>query len=172
MIASKEIKRAKPFAPMDESTVPFRIPHAWQWVRIGQTARLVEYGTSQKASENSNGVPVLRMNNIQDGRVILDGLKYVPETLDELPNLYLETDDLLFNRTNSYELVGKTGIFKGPSDRFTFASYLIRLRQFNGVFPEYVNLAMNAGYYRTTQIEPELTQQCGQPTVGDRVGPS
>ncbi len=162
LIETKQIKRPKPITAIENSIHPFSIPGSWEWVQIAQVARLVEYGTSQKASENENGIPVLRMNNIQDGRVVLDRLKYVPKTLDELPGLFLQTDDLLFNRTNSYELVGKTGIFKGESNQYTFASYLIRIRNFDDVSPDYLNLAMNAGYYRTSQIEPELTQQCGQ----------
>lgn len=78
------------------------------------------------------------MNNIQRGRVVLDNLKIVPRTIDGLPDLYLDAGNLLFNRTNSYELVGKTGIFLGPSRQYTFASYLIRVRLIDGVCPDYV----------------------------------
>ena len=84
-------------------------------------------------------------------------------TIKDLPRLYLKNSDLLFNRTNSFELVGKTGIFKGECDKFTFASYLIRIRLFDSyIFPDYVNLSMNADYFRETQINTEVTQQCGQ----------
>ena len=102
------------------------------------------------------------MGNIQAGEVILDNLKYVHETIEDLPDLYLETNEILFNRTNSWELVGKTGVYKGPPNKFTFASYLIRVRTFTGVDPDFVNLGMNAPFYRKTQINPTLTQQCGQ----------
>ena len=79
-----------------------------------------------------------------------------------LPTLYLKDGDVLFNRTNSWELVGKTGVFRGPDNRFTFASYLIRLRLLSGVYADFLNIAMNAPFYRETQINPTLTQQCGQ----------
>ncbi|MFZ4774807.1 MAG: restriction endonuclease subunit S, partial [Terrimicrobiaceae bacterium] len=79
------------------------------------------------------------------------------------PGLYLKTDDILFNRTNSYELVGKTGIYTGPDDKATFASYLIRIRLPDTLlFPPFYSVAMNAPYFRQTQIEPEVVQQCGQ----------
>lgn len=92
----------------------------------------------------------------------LANLKYVDSSIVELPKLYLKENDLLFNRTNSYELVGKTGIFRGESDKYTFASYLIRIRVLDLANPHYVNFAMNSPFFRTTQIEPEITQQCGQ----------
>ena len=59
-----------------------------------------------------------------------------------------------------------TGIFLGDDDIYTFASYLIRIRFLNNLTsPVYTNLAMNAPYFRATQILPELQQQCGQANV-------
>lgn len=143
--------------------VPFAIPSNWLWTRLGHLSQVIEYGTSEKASLDQKGVPVFRMNNIHSGTIISSNLKYVRAAIKDLPRLYLKTNDLLFNRTNSFELVGKTGIFKGESNKFTFASYLIRIRLFDSyVSPDYVNWAMNAVYFRTTQINPEVTQQCGQ----------
>jgi len=78
----------------------------------------------------------------------------------------LKKFDLLYNRTNSAELVGKTGIYLGEDDRRTFASYLIRLR-FSLIYtsPRYVNLAMNAPIFRETQIVPLIKKQTGQANV-------
>jgi type I restriction enzyme S subunit len=90
----------------------------------------------------------------------------VPRNIDDLPALFLKKFDLLYNRTNSAELVGKTGIYLGEDDAFTFASYLIRLRfaiEFTN--PRYVNLVLNAPYFRETQVVPHLKQQCGQANV-------
>jgi type I restriction enzyme S subunit len=159
---SGDIDKAKPLEPVSPEQTPFELPYSWQWVRVAQLSRAVEYGTSHKGSTTPEGVPVFRMGNIQDGKVLLDNLKYVPESIDDLPGLFLRNHDLLFNRTNSADLVGKTGIFKGPSNAYTFASYLIRVTLFELVDSDFVNLAMNAPYYRRTQIEPEITQQCGQ----------
>ena len=154
--------RPKPLASVEESEMPFDAPSGWEWVRFGELAAEVEYGTSQKASTIGGSVPVLRMNAIRDGQVLLTDLKFVEPTIDDLPRLYLKDGDILFNRTNSFELVGKTGVFKGPDDKFTFASYLIRASLLRGASPDFVSLAMNSNYFRKTQIEPEVTQQCGQ----------
>ena len=106
------------------------------------------------------------MGDIQDGQVILKARKKVPHQIDDLPQLFLRCFDLLYNRTNSAELVGKTGIYLGEDDAYTFASYLIRIRFLNELTsPAFVNLGMNAPYFRETQIVPELRQQCGQANV-------
>lgn len=68
------------------------------------------------------------MGNIQEGAVVRTNEKRIPETSDELPGLYLKDFDLLYNRTNSAELVGKTGLYRGDDVCLTFASYLIRIR--------------------------------------------
>ena len=84
--------------------------------------------------------------------------------------MFLEPDDLLYNRTNSAELVGKTGIFRGPAQQYSFASYLIRIRCANGmVSPTFLNFAMNAPMFRETEIVPHLKQQCGQANVNGTI---
>lgn len=146
-----------------DSEMPYDLPESWGWERIGNLASHLEYGTSQKADSDSSKVPVYRMGDIVDGKLSNETMKYVSEDIDDLPRLYLDIDDILFNRTNSYELVGKTGIFKGAFKRATFASYLIRIRfPGNVLLADFFNLAMNAPYFRETQIEPEIVQQCGQ----------
>ncbi|MDO9035406.1 MAG: restriction endonuclease subunit S [Methanoregula sp.] len=168
LVKEGEIKREKPLEPVLDAEPPFAIPDSWKWVRINDAAKIVEYGTSEKAMPSTtaygkNSVPVFRMNNIQNGKVIHENLKYLPNSMEELPRLYLQNNDILINRTNSYELVGKAGIFKGEDDQYTFASYLIRISFFPQlVNPDFVNITLNASYFRTSQIEPQVTQQCGQ----------
>ena len=142
---------------------PHDIPDSWLWNRIGHIALVVDYGTSQKSDNDSSKVPVYRMGNISGGRLHDHNFKYVSASIKDLPTLYLKTDDILFNRTNSYELVGKVGIFTGGNDTATFASYLIRIRLPSTLlFPPFFSMAMNAPYFRQSQIEPEVIQQCGQ----------
>ena len=162
LLESGIIRKEKAYPSISDDEIPHSLPSTWVWVRVGELSAIVEYGTSEKSAAVGPGVPVLRMGNIQNGAVLLDNVKYVSPDIADLPKLYLRDGDLLFNRTNSWELVGKTGVFRGPSEKFTFASYLIRLRTFVEVDPDFVNFAMNAPYYRFTQIEPTLTQQCGQ----------
>lgn len=165
LVEKGELRKERPVDPIAQADVPFPIPDGWAWVRIGACALLVEYGTSVK-SDADQGVPVLKMGDIQDGRLILGGQKKVARDIEDLPKLFLKRFDLLYNRTNSAELVGKTGIYLGADDAYTFASYNIRMRfTATPTLPRYVNLAMNAPYFRQTQIVPNLQQQCGQANV-------
>lgn len=111
------------------------LPEGWKWVTVEQLVTKVQYGTSARTNEDSNGIPVLRMGNIQDGKLVFDQLKYLPRGHEEFPALFLELGDVLFNRTNSAELVGKTALYSGSSKPFLFASYLIRVRLANDYVP-------------------------------------
>jgi type I restriction enzyme, S subunit len=110
------------------------------------------------------GIPVLRMGNILEGRLCLDKLKYLPETHDEFPELFLEPGDLLFNRTNSPELVGKTAVYKGNPSPCSFASYLIRVCFINGVDSNFINYFINSNFGRKW-IKSVVSQQVGQANV-------
>ncbi|WP_287743763.1 restriction endonuclease subunit S [Diaphorobacter sp.] len=163
LIATGQIKRDKPLPPITDEEKPFELPVGWEWVRMGSLGESFDYGSSQKSVDDSAAVPILRMGNIQGGRVVMSNLKYLKDTQDELPYLVLREGDLLFNRTNSYELVGKTGLFEGYPREVTFASYLIRIRLMETfVNPEYINAYMNTRDCRESEIEPDLTQQTGQ----------
>src|SRR5690606_2924579 len=97
-------KKEKPLPPIKPEEIPFEIPENWVWCRLGEIAVNVEYGTSQKAEMTSDHIPVLRMNNIQSGKLDYTNLKFVSNTIEDLPRLFLKDGDLLFNRTNSFEL--------------------------------------------------------------------
>ena len=108
-----------------KSTEIGELPHEWDARRIGDLASC-DYGTSEALKSESGGMPILRMGNLCDGRVTLDDLKYLER--EKVPDkLVLSRGDVLFNRTNSAELVGKVAVFDHPT-RASFASYLLRLR--------------------------------------------
>jgi type I restriction enzyme S subunit len=96
-------------------------------VTLGSVLDAVQYGTSEKANTNSDGVAVIRMNNVVNGELDLTHLKHICLTKSELEKLQLNDGDILFNRTNSKELVGKCAVFHAKGE-FVFASYLIRVR--------------------------------------------
>lgn len=104
------------------------LPTGWRWARLGDVCRgNGQYGLSVKADPAAPGTPLLRMGNISDGRILWDDLKYVSLSKDEERAYLLQEGDLLFNRTNSAELVGKSAVFDGTR-KAAFASYLIRFR--------------------------------------------
>jgi type I restriction enzyme, S subunit len=137
--------------------------HGWRTVKIGDIAAEVRYGSSSKTDENPDGVPVIRMGNIINGSLDFEKLKYLPSEHPEFPLLLLEPGDILFNRTNSAELVGKTAVYRGYPIKCSFASYLIRVRLNEGI-PEWVSYYLNSSYGRSW-IKTVVSQQCGQANV-------
>ncbi|MDP1525570.1 MAG: restriction endonuclease subunit S [Rhodocyclaceae bacterium] len=115
---------------------------AWEWKTLGDLCDGVEYGSSAK-SQKEGRVPVLRMGNIQDGQFDWENLVYSDDE-DEIAKYQLKHNDVLFNRTNSPELVGKTAIYKGEMPAI-FAGYLIRIRRKEDLLDgDYLNYFLNS----------------------------
>ena len=135
----------------------------WETVALRVVTASQVYGTSAKANGDARGVPVLRMGNIQRGRLDLGDLKYLPADHPDVAKLSLEPGDVLFNRTNSSELVGKSAVFT-VGERMTFASYLIRVRLNERCDPRWAALVINGPPGRN-YIASVRTQQVGQANV-------
>jgi type I restriction enzyme S subunit len=140
------------------------LPGGWEFVSVDQLTTLVQYGSSAKTSESlTEGVPVLRMGNIFEGQLDYTNLKYLPASHDEFPELLLQDGDILFNRTNSAELVGKTAVYSDMGHPTSFASYLIRLRVV-GYLPELLSAYINSSFGREW-VRSVVNQQVGQANV-------
>ena len=115
----------------------------WKIVTVGDIVTEVRYGTSKPAVEGGK-YPYLRMNNLTaDGHLDLKDLKYIDISEDEIEKCVVRKGDVLFNRTNSIELVGKTAVFD-LTEEMVIAGYIIRVRltkeMLPVVFSQYMNL--------------------------------
>lgn len=132
-----------PNVKLKDSGVPWlgAVPAHWSIQPIKHLLARMDYGTSENLRREGK-VRVLTMGHIKNARIQLPktgALESVP------PGLLLERNDLLFNRTNSPDLVGKVGLFEGEAnDEVTFASYLIRLRVRQGHRPSWMNYLLNS----------------------------
>ena len=151
ILATEEVKC------IDEE-IPFEVPKGWEWCRLRDVIYPPKYGTSSKSLSNGD-VPVLRMGNIQDGEVVYDKLVFSNNVEDNRKYL-LQDGDLLFNRTNSAELVGKTAIFKG-NRHVIYAGYLILLRPIK-TNSEYLNYIFSSPYVHSycKEVKTIGVQQC------------
>ncbi|MBK7415981.1 MAG: restriction endonuclease subunit S [Dechloromonas sp.] len=96
-------------------------------LEIDKIALAVQYGLSEKMNEGGVGCKIFRMNEIIGGRMFDGGaMKCADISADEFAKYRLKRGDVLFNRTNSIEHVGKTGLFDLAGD-YCFASYLVRV---------------------------------------------
>jgi len=102
------------------------VPESWDLKPLGDYLTEAQYGISVKGGETGR-YAVLRMTNQREGRISSDNLQYVELMADQFQRFRVERRDILFNRTNSLDLVGRTAIFDIEGN-FVFASYLIRLR--------------------------------------------
>jgi len=115
------------------------------WLPIGRILKKCEYGISISMNTEGDGYPIFRMNEIENCFALR------PEKFAAIPNFIfqqykLNENDVLFNRTNSFEFVGRTGIVKDQTD-CTFASYLIRLvPDSNIILPEYLTIYLNTPF--------------------------
>ena len=118
------------------------LPESWVWEKLGWMTCGVGYGTAAK-SATTGRVPVLRMGNIQNAKFDWADLVYTSDD-NEIAEYLLRDGDVLFNRTNSPELVGKTAIYKGEHSA-VFAGYLIRVNHiYTVVDSQYLNLFLNS----------------------------
>lgn len=145
LIKKGKIKKQKPSIEIMEDKMPFELPGNWKWVSIDGVCINLQYGTSQKSSEVGK-IAVLRMGNIQNGVITYDSLVYSSSDSD-IEKYSLNRNDLLFNRTNSKDLVGKTAIYKGDIPAI-YASYLIRITPVL-LDSEYLNYVMQSHFFWT-----------------------
>jgi len=139
------------------------IPEHWETLPIKRLFSLIKYGTSESAGDEGK-YKILTMGHIQDGKIVAKNCGLLKNLEGEL---LLRYNDLLFNRTNSKELVGKVGIFKEHTKDYSFASYLVLLRVNDKSLPDYVNYLLNSSsfinYARRHSI-PSLHQSNLNPT--------
>ena len=125
---------------MEKISLPI-IPNGWEWVFVGDIITSPEYGTSKKSLKVGR-VPVLRMGNMKKGLIDWDDLVFSNDEADNI-KYRLTDNDVLFNRTNSPEHVGKTSIFKGNREAI-FAGYIIRMNQLPDINSQYLTYYMNS----------------------------
>src|ERR1035437_3593421 len=136
----------------------------YQILKVKNILLSYQYGLSSKAKVEPIGIPMLRMNNIINSELNIENLKYISLGKDLKERFLLDKGDMLFNRTNSKELVGKTAVFELDKE-YTFASYLIRLKfDTEKVNVHFINYLFNSPVGRV-QIDIISRQVLGQANV-------
>ncbi len=132
-----------PRAPLRDSGVPWlgEIPAHWKSCHLKRVLSAVDYGISAQV-DTSGEIAVLRMGDIHEGEIDYSNVGFVDEVDDAL---LLRPGDLVFNRTNSLDRIGKVALFRGASAYpVSFASYLVRLRCNGAALPEFLVWLLNS----------------------------
>jgi len=119
------------------------LPDKWKYTFLNKLCESFQYGTSCK-SQKKGIIPVLRMGNLQNGHIDWSNLVYTSDE-KEIEKYILKPGDVLFNRTNSADLVGKTSIYLGEHPAI-YAGYLIKINNYNKLSSNYLNYALNTQY--------------------------
>lgn len=137
------------------------IPNGWEVKKLGEVVEKSFYGTSNPTKKNGK-YPVLKMANLDNGKVVLSNIEFIDLTDEEFNKIKLIKDDILFNRTNSEELVGKIAIFDLDINCVA-ASYIVifRINQ-NISLPLYLNFLLNTDIYKNNvkQFISKGVSQC------------
>lgn len=137
-----QIKTVEPFSSLQLEAFSSLPKSYWEWIKLNQVTLGVEYGTSIKSLKQGK-VPVLRMGNIQNGTFDWSDLVFTNDEV-EISKYLLKNGDVLFNRTNSPELVGKAAIYESERTAI-FAGYLIRINHINDIVnSRYINYFLNS----------------------------
>lgn len=125
---------------------PTTNPQKWRIGRIKDLTAYTQYGTSKKAFERKGNYPILRMNNITyNGGWDFSSLKYIDLDENECKKYLVYNGEILFNRTNSKELVGKTAVYRGK-EPMAFAGYLVKLVHNTKSNSDFISAFLNSKY--------------------------
>lgn len=145
------------------------VPEGWTKAKIKDICHRLSYGTSKK-SEKAGKYIVIRMGNLQNGEIDWSNLAYTNDE-QEYSKYKLNPGDILFNRTNSPELVGKTSIYRGEYPAI-YAGYLIKLDYDKSIINgEYLNYYLNSPkakkYYNEVKTDGVNQSNINSQKIGD-----
>ena len=144
LIKEGKLKKEKPLPEITEDEKPFEIPDGWMWVRWGDLSESIQYGFNAPA-QNSGRIKMVRISDIQDGKVLWGSVPFCQIEENEIPKYLLKKNDILFARTGG--TVGKSYLVREVSEEAIYAGYLIRTRYSSSLVPEYLKCFMESPLY-------------------------
>ena len=144
LIKEGKIKKEKALPEISEDEFPFEIPESWRWVRWGDLSQSIQYGYNAPAQDVGR-IKMVRISDIQDGKVLWDTVPYCEIREEEIPTYLLQKNDILFARTGG--TVGKSYLVKDVPEESIYAGYLIRTRYSSLLCPEYMKYFMESLLY-------------------------
>ena len=143
-----------------DEEIPFDVPDGWEWSRMSSLSNVIHYGYTASASVTGNA-RLLRITDIQNGRVNWKDVPFCSIEEDKIPNYRLDKDDIVIARTGG--TVGKSFLIPEVSISAVFASYLIRIKLVKGLEMSYIAAYLDSPCYWQQLID--ATSGTGQPNV-------
>ncbi|EAJ8303824.1 restriction endonuclease subunit S [Campylobacter jejuni] len=120
----------KAFNPLkDNAKENYKLPQGWEWKSLGEISNLIQNGfAASKNNEIPSGYVHLRTHNIStDGNLNFDTLIKIKREFIKEKQSFIEKNDILFNNTNSTELVGKTALVT-QNYNYAFSNHLTKIK--------------------------------------------
>ena len=160
LIKAGKVKKEKPLVPVTEKEIPFVVPDGWVWCRLDDIG-MTNIGLTYKPTDIiDNGVPVLRSNNIKNGRLDFSDLVRVNTPINESLELN-EGDILICARNGSRHLVGKCALVQNKRERLTFGAFMAVYRS---ICNHYVYYFLNTDAFRSIFQSKGISTQINQLT--------
>ncbi|GBU27747.1 hypothetical protein R84B8_01288 [Treponema sp. R8-4-B8] len=125
LIKEKKIKKEKPLSTISKNEIPFELPQGWVWCRLGDIAQSLNGLTYKPTDVVEIGIPVLRSNNIQDNKLLLNNLVKVKSEVPSL-KMAMKNDILICVANGSKKLIGKVALI--DVDDLSFGSFMRVIR--------------------------------------------
>lgn len=161
LVFTKKIKPGRQVVPLTKDSYPFSLPNGWAWTRLGDVSSRVQYGYTASADFSADSPRLLRITDIQNGKVNWSSVPGVVAEMEELAGYLLEEGDLLIARTGG--TIGKSFLMEAVPVPAVFASYLIRVSPLAGVLPGYLRLFASSPHYWVQLYDKSMGT--GQPNV-------
>ncbi len=164
LVKEGKIKKQKPLPKITDEEKPFEIPESWEWVRLGEISLNIQYGYTAPAKDIDTGVKMLRITDIQAGKIVWDNVPYC-EVEDSKIQIYkLKYGDILIARTGG--TIGKSTLIVDLPSTCVFASYLIRVQLSTKMIYKYTYYFLNS-YLYWEQLYNK-SKGTGQPNVNSK----
>lgn len=161
LVNAGKIKRQEPLSDIEKNEISFDLPAAWIWTKLGNISSNVHYGYTASANENNRDVRMLRITDIQNDSVDWDTVPGCDIDDKNVSDYLLENGDILIARTGG--TIGKSYLVSNITLKSVFASYLIRVKKLDAMYPNYIKVFLGSKLYWDQLIKNSMGT--GQPNV-------
>ncbi len=156
-----KIKKEKPLPEIAENERPFELPKGWEWTRLANLSADIHYGFTASANQTTQDVRLLRITDIQRDSVNWESVPGCDIEKDKIADYQLEDGDIVIARTGG--TIGKSYMVDDINLVAVFASYLIRVRRIDGMYPSYIKTFLGSQLYWNQLLANSMGT--GQPNV-------
>jgi len=155
--------------PNNNTTSDIDLPEGWVWSTVGKCFFEIKNGTTTVQNEDSQGIPVSRIESIQEGHFDFNRVQHIKDAPAEIIDAYrYKTGDIALSHINSYEHVGKTALYEGVPEVFIHGMNLLRLRfGHEYLLPKYIYLFMQTYFFRQ-QVRDRVLHAVNQVSINQR----